>query len=121
MRRWSHLIISIYLALATIGIFTFAATESLRSVDLWEDEFGTGEYRIQEKLCSGAPIEGEPVINFFLKGRTFPSGHLGDGQLRTIIAWGTRDVNAVIAQVPLIIEKAKQRTIKNTILLKLRI
>jgi hypothetical protein len=117
--KWPHLILAAYLALAIMGIFTFAALEPLRSVDFWEDEFASGRSALQQDLSADTPVEGEPVIR---NGRGYSFSPLRNGSLRTVMPLGARDAGSLIAQLPLkAIEKINLRSIKNTIHLKLRI
>jgi hypothetical protein len=115
-RKWPRLILAAYLSLAVMGIFFFAATEPLRIIGCWEDGLASGITVTQYDLLAESPVEGEPVIS---KAR----GHLfSSGSLRIVMPLGTRDTGFVPAQSYLrVIENVNHLTIKNTILLKLRI
>jgi hypothetical protein len=119
VRKWSPLILTVYLAFMLMGIFTFAAVEPLRSVNLSEDETTSGVSVIQQNLSADTPIESEPAIG---KARSYSFSPLRNGSPRTIMPMGSRDTGSVPAQVSLkAIEKINTFTIKNTIHLKLRI
>jgi hypothetical protein len=118
-KKWSHLILAAYLVFAIMGTFTFAAAEPFRSVDFLENESSSGASISQQDLSADTPIEGEPVIT---NGRGYSFSLLRNGSLRTAMPLGTRDAGSVIAQTSLsAIQKINHFTIKNTILLKLRI
>jgi hypothetical protein len=118
-KKWPRLILAAYLAFAVMGIFTFAATESLRSVDFWENVSASGVFVTQQDLIAESPVEGEPVIG---KARGHLFSPLRNGSLRIVMPLGTRDTGSVLAQSSLrAIEKVNHLTIKNAILLKLRI
>jgi hypothetical protein len=118
-KKWPRLILAAYLACAIMGMFTFAAVEPFRSADLWEDGITSGVSLIQHDLSADTSIEGEPVIT---NGRGYSFSPPRNGSPRTVMLPGTRDTGSVIAYPSLqVIEKINRLTVKNSILLKLRI
>jgi hypothetical protein len=117
-KKWSPLILTVYLFFIIMGLFTFAAVDPLRSVNLSEDETTSG-ISVQQDLSADTPVESEPAIG---KARNYSFSPLRNGSLRTIMPMGSRDAGSVPAQISLkAIEKINTFTIKNTIHLKLRI
>jgi hypothetical protein len=117
--KWPRLILAAYLACAVMGIFTLGAVEPLRSADFWEDGPSSGVSVTQQDLGPESPIEGELAISK-ARGHLFSS--LRNSSPRTVMPSGTQDAGSVLVQSSLrAIEKTNHPTIKNVILLKLRI
>jgi hypothetical protein len=117
-QKWPRLILAAYLACAIIGIFTFVATEPLRSADFLADAPFSGGSFTQVELPIDCLAEGQTIMS---KARGHSFSPLRAGFLRFVVS-GVQNSGAVLAQPSLkVIEEVNSLTIKKSIPLKLRI
>jgi hypothetical protein len=118
-RKWLRLILAAYLAVAVLGIFTFIATEPLRSIDFWGDKPVSGGFFTPIDLSIDCLAEGTTIMS---KARGHSFSPLRAGALRMAAPPGAQYTGTVPVQSSFrAIETVNHRTIKNAILLKLRI
>jgi hypothetical protein len=117
--KWPCLILAAYLAVAIMGLFTFAAAEPLRSVDLWDDEPESDVFFALIDFTIDCLAEGETVMS---RARGYSFSPLRTGSLRILMLIGLQYAGFVLIQSSLKkSEKVNYLTIKNAVLLKLLI
>jgi hypothetical protein len=118
-RKWPCLILAAYLVVAIMGLFTFAAAEPLRSVDLWADEPESDVFFAPIDFTIDCLAEGETVMSRVRGYSFFP---LRTGFLRILMLIGLQYAGFILIQSSLKkSEKVNYLTIKNAVLLKLLI
>jgi hypothetical protein len=117
-KKWPRLILAACLAFATLGVFTFAELEPLRSVHFQEDNPVSGGFFIPVDFSLDCLAEGETIIS---KARGYSFSPVRNGALRVLTFPGIQNTGSVPAESPL--SKNERTTylyIKNTIPLKFR-
>jgi hypothetical protein len=114
------LILTAYLALAVIGIFTFVVIEPFHADDFWNanTERSDGVFTLIDYTTDC--LSENVVILGKAGGYSFSPLH--NSSLRTMMSLGAKDAKTIFSLSFLrIIEKTNYLNIRNTILLKLRI
>ncbi|GHV57306.1 hypothetical protein AGMMS49579_22980 [Spirochaetia bacterium] len=117
--KWPRLILAAYLAIAIMGLFTFAAAGPLRSLDSWDNDPFSESFFTSIDLAIDCLAEGETIMS---RAGRYSFSPLRTGFLRLLMLNAPQNAGSVLAQSSLkAIEKVNYLDIKNTILLKLRI
>ncbi|MFP3041511.1 hypothetical protein LQZ19_06770 [Treponema primitia] len=118
-KKWPSLVLGTYLTFAIMGIFTFAAVDTLRSGDFCEAKSGLGEFSALVDHTVDCLAEDTIVIS---KSRGNSFFQLRNVSLRVLMPLGTKDARAVLSLSLLkALEKTRCLNIKDTLHLKLRI
>jgi hypothetical protein len=115
-----RLILTAYLVLAVMGIFTLAVIEPFQSDDFWKAKAGEsgGFFTLIDHTTDC--LSENVIILGKARGHSFSPLHKGSP--RITMSLGAKDAKTVFSQSFLrVIEKTNYLNLKNTILLKLRI
>ncbi|GHV07353.1 hypothetical protein FACS189485_17570 [Spirochaetia bacterium] len=118
-RKWPCLILAACLTVAIMGLFTFAAAEPLRSVDSRDDDPFSENFFTSIDITIDCLAEGETIMS---RARAYSFSPLRTGSLRILMLIGLQYAGFVLIQSSLKkSEKVNYLTMKNALLLKLRI
>jgi hypothetical protein len=114
------LILTVYTAFAVLAAFSFAAAEPFRSIGFEIENQGSGKVSaFQETFFIQRQVE-DPAL--FIKAGRVQFSPLRTGFQRLAFLWGRPDTgNGFSGSLFLTNKKKQSLTLKNTILLKLRI
>ncbi|AEF82369.1 hypothetical protein [Leadbettera azotonutricia] len=118
-RKFPHLILAAYLAIAIIGAFSFSAIEPLREIDFWVDKPASSNFLEPIDHSINCLAEGTAIMS---RARGYSFSLLRNGSLRVLMAFGLKNTGSSFFHASLAhAEKMNSLSTKYTIPLKLRI